>query len=87
MAKGRKPRRIAPRLANGKPRESWAGRLPDYIKQGIAMRAYADNKSVSFYMEEWIIDNFGFKRPEYVKPKQQTDEEKARDRGTLRRVK
>lgn len=85
--KVRRSRRIAPRLANGKSRENWAGRLPDYVKRGLAMRAHTENKSISWMIEEWVIQQFGFRRPEYVQPKNPTVEEQSAARGTLRRVK
>ena len=85
--KVRRPRRIAPRLASGASRIGYGGGLPEEVKEGLRAIAHRENKSMSWVMEEVIIDYFHLRRPEYVKVKVQTEEEKSRERGTLRRVK
>ena len=81
----RRPKRIAPRLADGASRDTFGGRLPAHIKQGLRMRAFAENKSISWFMEEWIIETFRFRKPEYIAPKKPTTEERSEARGTKRR--
>lgn len=61
-----KSRIIAPRLANKQPRVSFGHGLPDDIKEGLRDIARKENKSMSWVMEEVIIDYFGLKRPKYV---------------------
>jgi hypothetical protein len=56
---------IAPRLANGDRRVGFGHGLPPHIKEGIRMIARDENKSMSWVMEEVIIDYFGMKRPKY----------------------
>lgn len=79
----RKPRRIAPRLANGGSRDNYAGRLPPHVKRGLQMKAAAEGRSVSWLLEEAMIDHFGLKRPEYAIPETWKEE----DRPRLRRIK
>lgn len=67
MAKEKKTRTIAPRLANGDSRVPFSHGLPDYIKEGLRAIAAHENKSMSWAMEEVIIDYFGLKRPKYKK--------------------
>jgi hypothetical protein len=62
-----KTKKIAPRLANGESRVPFGHGLPDYIKEGIRAIAAHENKSMSWVMEEVIIDYFGMKRPKYLK--------------------
>lgn len=66
----RKPRIIAPRLASGDKRESIGHGLPPEIKQGIRYIARKENKSVSWVLEQIIIDYFGFKQPKYIERKE-----------------
>lgn len=65
----RKTRIIAPRLLSGDSRESIGHGLPPEIKQGLRAIAKSENKSVSWVLEEIIIDYFGFKRPKYIERK------------------
>jgi len=58
-------RTIAPRLANGDRRVGFGHGLPPHIKEGIRAIARDENKSMSWVMEEVIIDYFGMKRPKY----------------------
>jgi hypothetical protein len=62
-----KPRIIAPRLFSGDSRESIGHGLPPEIKQGLRNIARGENKSVSWVLEEIIIDYFGFRKPKYIK--------------------
>lgn len=59
-------KRIAPRLASGDPRIAWGGRLPDHVKEGLRRIAYAERKSMSWVLEEVVIEFFRLDRPEYV---------------------
>jgi len=63
------PRIIAPRLKNGDKRESIGHGLPPEIKQGIKAIAHHENKSVSWVLEQIIIEYFGFRQPKYIKRK------------------
>lgn len=69
MARELKPRRktIAPRLASGASHESFGHGLPAEIKQGLRNIAAKEQKSMSWVLEEVIIDYFGLRRPKYVK--------------------
>lgn len=58
---------IAPRLANGDSRVPFGHGLPEYIKEGLRSIAALEHKSMSWVMEEVIIDYFGMKRPRYLK--------------------
>jgi len=60
---------IAPRLANGDSRVSFGHGLPPAIKEGLRKIAYSENKSMSWVMEEVIIDYFSLRRPAYKKRK------------------
>ena len=60
-----KPRIIAPRLLSGDSRESIGHGLPPEIKAGLKKIGQDRNKSVSWVLEEIIIDYFGFRRPKY----------------------
>jgi len=66
---------IAPRLASGKSREAWGGRLPEAIKYGLYQIARREGKSVSWVVEEVIIQFFGLKQPAYKAPKPTPAEE------------
>jgi len=65
----RKTRIIAPRLFSGDKRESIGHGLPPEVKVGLKAIARSENKSVSWVLEEIIIDYFGFKRPKYIERK------------------
>ena len=56
---------IAPRLQNGKSRVSFGSRLPEEIKNGLRKIANKEGRSMSWVMEEIIIDYCGFKPPVY----------------------
>lgn len=62
----KKTRQIAPRLANGKSRITWGGRLPPMIKMGVQVIARRENKSVSYMLEEIVIDYFTMDKPKYL---------------------
>ena len=55
----------APRLSSGDRRIPFGHGLPHEIKEGIRKIAKDENKSMSWVMEEVIIDYFEFKRPKY----------------------
>lgn len=59
-------RQIAPRLANGDSRVNFGHGLPEAIKEGLRRIAASENKSMSWVMEEVIIDYFKLRRPRYV---------------------
>lgn len=71
--KYRKPRVIAPRLASGDSRETIGHGLPPEIKAGLRAIASKENQSVSWVLEQIIIDYFGFRRPQYLKRKTQNE--------------
>ena len=73
-----KPKQIAPRLANGRPRESFGSRLPRAIKEGLRSIARSGNKSMSWVMEEVIIDYFHLKRPQYKEQRPRRLQQSAR---------
>jgi hypothetical protein len=72
-----KTRIIAPRLANGDSRESFGHGLPPEIKDGLRLIAKRENKSMSWVMEEIIIDYFGFRRPKYLQRKKRNAKTKS----------
>jgi hypothetical protein len=81
--KVKRPRRIAPRLANGDSRISIGHGLPPDIKDAIKMIAHHENQSVSWVLEQIIIEYFGLDKPEYVPVKKEVrDERPARDAVT-----
>ena len=57
---------IAPRLDSGERRESIGHGLPPQIKQGVRLIAQRRRQSVSWVLEQIIIDYFGFKKPDYI---------------------
>lgn len=59
--------RIAPRLANGDSRLKLYGRLPEGVKEGLRNIAKNEGKSMSWVVEEVVIDYFGLKAPKYKK--------------------
>lgn len=67
------PRIIAPRLKNGDKRESIGHGLPPEIKQGIRRIAQHENKSVSWVLEQIIIEYFGFRTPKYIERKKRNE--------------
>lgn len=62
-------RTIAPRLSNGDIRVSFGHGLPPGIKDGLFSIAAKEKKSVSWVLEELIIDYFHLRRPSYKKVK------------------
>ena len=59
-------KQIAPRLASGHVRDSLYGRLPAEIKSGLRTIARMERKSMSWVIEEVVIDYFGMRAPRYV---------------------
>lgn len=73
------PRIIAPRLSNGDKRISFGHGLPPAVKEGLRAIAHRENKSMSWVMEEVIIDYFNLKRPKYIdrKPTEKENQDAA----------
>lgn len=69
IRKVKKTRTIAPHLFSGERRERTFNRLPSDIKEGLIGIAYDKNQSVSWVLEQIIIDYFGFRTPKYIKRK------------------
>jgi len=67
-----KARIIAPRLASGEKRIGFGHGLPPVIKEGLRKIAWRENKSMSWVMEEVIVDYFSLRRPQYI-PRKPTD--------------
>jgi hypothetical protein len=65
----RKPKTIAPRLLSKDSRIGIGHLLPDGIKEGLKSIARKENQSVSWVLEQVIIDYFDLPRPKYVKRK------------------
>lgn len=66
MSSDRKLARIiAPRLANGRPRANFGSRMPEEVKEGLRAIARRERKSMSWVVEEVVIDYFDLKRPVY----------------------
>lgn len=61
-------RTIAPRLASGQPRVGFGHGLPEEIKEGLRAIARQEGQSMSWVMEQVIVDYFGFPRPKYKRP-------------------
>lgn len=73
-------RKIAPRLASGDSRESLGHGLPPAIKEGLKRIAAQQGRSLSWILEEIIIDHFKLRRPVYMPPKPKPeDRAKARE--------
>ena len=66
---GHIPRMIAPRLASGEKRVGFGHGLPPGVKAGLFAIAYKENKSLSWVVEQVLIDYFGLKQPKYVERK------------------
>ena len=58
-------KQIAPRLANGQTRDTYGGRLPPAIRAALRVIARDERQSVSWVMEQVIIDYFQMKTPMY----------------------
>lgn len=69
----KKARIIAPRLFSGDKRESIGHGLPPEIKAGIRRIAASENKSLSWVLEQVIIDYFGLRRPKYIQRKKKNE--------------
>jgi hypothetical protein len=67
------PKTIAPRLFDGEKREGIGHGLPPAIKQGLKRIARSENKSVSWVLEQIIIEYFGFKKPKYIERKKKNE--------------
>lgn len=59
------PRIIAPRLAGGLVRDNFGSRMAPDVKHGLRSIAKIENKSMSWVVEEIVIDYFGLRRPKY----------------------
>jgi hypothetical protein len=59
------PKTIAPLLADGSKRESVGHGLPPNIKRSLQMRAFANNTSMAWEMEQMLIEAAGLQMPEY----------------------
>lgn len=68
----RRCKEIAWRLASGDSREGIGHCLPTEIKLGLQDIARATGKSVSWVLEQVIVDYFNLERPRYKKPKRLT---------------
>lgn len=56
---------IAPRLANGEKRLPNYGGLPPAVKRALRVIAHEERQSVSWVMEQMIIEYFGIICPTY----------------------
>jgi hypothetical protein len=63
-----RPKRIAPRLASGLSRERLYNALPPDVKAGLRAIADEENQSVSWTIEQVMLDYFkaALEKPEYV---------------------
>lgn len=59
------PRIIAPRLWDGSKREGIGHGLPPRVKAGLKAIARQENKSVSWVLENVIIEWFDLPKPKY----------------------
>lgn len=59
-------KQIAPRLRYAGKRQSWGGGLPPSVKIGIKSIARAEGKSVSWVLEQVVIDYFALSAPIYL---------------------
>ena len=60
--------KYSPRLLNGDVRIRFHSQLPDSVKDGLRDIARRERKSMSWVIEEVIIDYFGLKPPKYKTP-------------------
>lgn len=58
-------RRIAPRLQNGDSRIPFGHGLPDSVKEGLRRIARSEKQSMSWVLEQVIIDYFDLRAPTY----------------------
>lgn len=82
--KMKKPKTIAPRLADGTSRETIGHGLPHHIREGIRRIAHLENQSVSWVLEQIIIDYFGFRKPEYTPRKVDSVKQQAPSSANLK---
>lgn len=68
---GQVHKNIAPRLKSGEKRVGAHAGLPPAIKDGLRMRAVAEGRSLSWMLEEALIDHFGLRRPAYIVKKEE----------------
>jgi hypothetical protein len=68
-------KQIAPRLINKEKRENYAGGLPPEVREGLFAIARKEKKSVSWVLEQVIIDYFGLKKPKYKLPAVKEEEQ------------
>lgn len=61
-----KKKQIAPRLLNGDKRVSFGHGLPNEIKEGLRRIARRENQSMSWVMEQVIINYFELPKPKYL---------------------
>ena len=61
--------KISPRLLNGKIRDRLYGRLPSNIKEAIRWIAHKEKQSISWTIEQVVIEYFHLEEPEYVEQK------------------
>ena len=67
--KVKKHRMIAPRLASGDSRVGFGHGLPYEVKEALRVIARSENKSMSWVMEEVIIQFFHLRSPRYLERK------------------
>jgi len=58
---------IAPRLAGGEIRLQLGSRLAPAIKDGLRAIAASEGRSMSWVIEETLIEFFGLRRPRYLR--------------------
>jgi predicted transcriptional regulator len=68
-------KQIAPRLLDKESRDSYTGGLPPEVKEGLYAIARKECKSVSWVLEQLIIDYFGLKKPKYKLPAVKKEEQ------------
>lgn len=75
---------IAPRLTSGERRISNAGALPPRVKAALQVIARSEGQSVSWVMEQMVIEYFGIICPSYkMTPKVKTLETKPKHKLRL----
>ena len=65
MAAKKRTKSIAPRLANGERRIPNSSGLPPAVKRALKVIAYSERQSVSWVMEQMVIEYFGIICPTY----------------------
>jgi hypothetical protein len=70
---------IAPRLYSGECRDTYSGGLPPHIREGLRKIAKDERQSVSWVLEQIIIDHFpNLRKPRYVERKKSGETRKKR---------